>query len=76
MMRAQHPTSGVRPFEAANCADLGDVGPNPADLMDVIGVGGVTNSLRMAPFSSRGMTTHEGELTEGYLSYPYHPHTA
>ena len=34
MMRAQHPTSGMRPFEAANCADLGDVGPNPADIVD------------------------------------------
>ena len=34
MMRAQHAVSGVRPFEAANCADLGDVGPNPADIID------------------------------------------
>ena len=34
MMRAQHAVSGVRPFEAARCADLGDVGPNPADIMD------------------------------------------
>ncbi|MEO3413315.1 agmatinase [Roseovarius sp. CAU 1744] len=34
MMRAQHAVSGVRPFEAANCADLGDVGPNPADILD------------------------------------------
>lgn len=34
MIRAQHPTSGLRPFEAANCADLGDVGPNPADIME------------------------------------------
>lgn len=34
MMRAQHPTSGMRPFEAARCADLGDVGPNPADIQD------------------------------------------
>ncbi|MEQ9258685.1 MAG: agmatinase [Roseovarius sp.] len=34
MMRAQHPTSGMRPFEAAACADLGDVGPNPADIPD------------------------------------------
>lgn len=34
MIRAQHPTSGMRPFEAANCADLGDVGPNPADIID------------------------------------------
>ena len=34
MIRAQHPVSGLRPFEAANCADLGDVGPNPADIQD------------------------------------------
>ena len=34
MIRAQHPTSGMRPFEAVNCADLGDVGPNPADIID------------------------------------------
>lgn len=34
MIRAGHPTTGLRPFEEVNCADLGDVGPNPADLMD------------------------------------------
>ena len=34
MIRAEHPVSGVRPFEAANCADLGDVAPNPASLTD------------------------------------------
>jgi guanidinopropionase len=34
MIRAQNGASGIRPFEAVNCADLGDVGPNPADLMD------------------------------------------
>lgn len=34
MIRAQHPTSGMRPFEAVNCADMGDVGPNPADISD------------------------------------------
>ncbi|SLN48924.1 Guanidinobutyrase [Roseovarius gaetbuli] len=34
MIRAQHATSGMRPFEALNCADLGDVGPNPADIID------------------------------------------
>ena len=34
MIRAQHPTLGVRPFERVNCADLGDVGPNPADIQD------------------------------------------
>ena len=34
MIRAENGISGVRPFEAARCADLGDVAPNPADLMD------------------------------------------
>ncbi|MEO1066378.1 MAG: agmatinase [Pseudomonadota bacterium] len=34
MIRAEHPALRIRPFEMANCADLGDVGPNPADLMD------------------------------------------
>jgi guanidinopropionase len=34
MIRAQNGATGIRPFEAVNCADLGDVGPNPADLMD------------------------------------------
>ena len=32
MIRAQNGATGVRPFETANCADLGDVPPNPADL--------------------------------------------
>ncbi|MEM7720595.1 MAG: agmatinase [Pseudomonadota bacterium] len=34
MIRAEHPVSGTRPFEAARCADLGDVGPNPASITD------------------------------------------
>ncbi len=34
MIRAGNGVTGVRPFEAANCADLGDVGPNPADIQD------------------------------------------
>jgi guanidinopropionase len=34
MMRAENGVTGVRPFELARCADLGDVAPNPADLMD------------------------------------------
>ncbi len=34
MIRAENGASGVRPFEAVNCADMGDVTPNPADLMD------------------------------------------
>ena len=34
MIRAENGATGVRPFELANCADLGDVGPNPADIQD------------------------------------------
>lgn len=34
MIRAQNGITHVRPFEAARVADLGDVGPNPVDLMD------------------------------------------
>jgi len=34
MIRAENGISQVRPFEMINCADLGDVGPNPADIMD------------------------------------------
>ncbi len=36
MIRAVHPTSGTRPYEIANCADLGDVPPNPADINDTL----------------------------------------
>ena len=34
MIRAENGATGMRPFEAVNCADLGDVAPNPADLQD------------------------------------------
>lgn len=34
MIRAQNGATGLRPFERANCADMGDVGPNPADIAD------------------------------------------
>ncbi|WP_413718409.1 agmatinase [Silicimonas sp. MF1-12-2] len=36
MIRAQHPVTRQRPFEAFNCADLGDVGPNPASITDTL----------------------------------------
>jgi guanidinopropionase len=36
MIRAGNGATGIRPFEAANCADLGDVGPNPADPADTM----------------------------------------
>lgn len=44
---------------------IGNDGPlwgtlnNPADMMDVVGVGGVEPDATIARFSSRGMTTHE-----------------
>ena len=34
MIRAQNGATRVRPFDLINCADLGDVGPNPADIHD------------------------------------------
>lgn len=34
MIRAENGATGIRPFELCNCADLGDVAPNPADLHD------------------------------------------
>jgi len=34
MIRTLHPATGVNPYSLVNCADLGDVGPNPADLND------------------------------------------
>ena len=34
MIRALNPVTGVNPFATVNCADLGDVGPNPIDLAD------------------------------------------
>lgn len=34
MIRVQNGATGVRPFELVNCADLGDVGPNPASVDD------------------------------------------
>lgn len=45
MMRAQNGITGVRPFERVRCADLGDVGPNPADVLDSL--------RRMEAFYSR-----------------------
>jgi guanidinopropionase len=36
MIRAEHAVTMVRPFEAAHIADLGDVGPNPADIQETM----------------------------------------
>ena len=49
---------------------IGNDGPlygtlnNPADQLDVIGVGGIDYRDKIASFSSRGMSTHE--LPHGY----------
>ena len=34
MMREVHPVSRIKPYELANCADLGDVEVHPIDLME------------------------------------------
>ena len=34
MIRALNPVTGINPFELVNCADLGDVGPNPIELQE------------------------------------------
>jgi guanidinopropionase len=36
LLRNVHHASRIRPFEAANCADLGDVPVNPIDLFDTL----------------------------------------
>lgn len=37
MIRQFHPVSGLNPFATANCADMGDVAVNPADVGDTLG---------------------------------------
>ena len=34
MIRAMNPATNISPFTAVNCADLGDVPPNPVDIQD------------------------------------------
>ncbi len=34
MIRAMNPVTGVAPFASVNCADMGDVPPNPVDIQD------------------------------------------
>lgn len=36
MIRAMNPVTGVAPFSQVNCADLGDVAPNPVDIDDTL----------------------------------------
>ncbi len=57
MIRAENGITGVRPFERARCADLGDVPPNPADLMDSL--------ARMTAFYSRVRAAGILPLTAG-----------
>lgn len=37
MIRRRHPVTGLDPFAAVNCADLGDAPVNPADVQDTLG---------------------------------------
>ena len=57
MIRAQHGANGIRPFEKANCADLGDVSPNPVDIQDGL--------LRMKTFYQRVCAAGIKPLTAG-----------
>lgn len=57
MIRAQNGATGVRPFERVNCADLGDVPPNPADLLDCM--------ERITGFYNRVMAAGITPLTAG-----------
>ena len=57
MIRAEHSVTGMRPFEAVNIADLGDVGPNPADLID--------SMERITDFYSDLKSHHIRPLTAG-----------
>ncbi|GGC11865.1 guanidinopropionase [Marivita lacus] len=57
MIRAQNGATGVRPFERVNCADLGDVPPNPADLLD--------SMERITGFYNRVMAAGITPLTAG-----------
>lgn len=57
MIRAENGATRVRPFEAANCADLGDVGPNPADVADSL--------ARITAFYDRVVTAGIRPLTAG-----------
>jgi len=36
MIRRRHPVTGLDPFATVNCADLGDVPVNPADVQDTL----------------------------------------
>ena len=57
MIRAQHPVSGIRPYEKLNCADLGDVSINPADIED--------SMARITSFYKKVIKTGIKPLTAG-----------
>ncbi len=56
---------------------IGNDGPlygtlnNPADMMDVIGVGGINFEDEIARFSSRGMTTWVSTCSSPYSKHMY-----
>lgn len=57
MIRAQNGATWVAPFTLARCADLGDVAPNPGDLMD--------SMARMEAFYDRVVAAGVRPLTGG-----------
>ena len=57
MIRALNPVTGINPFELVNCADLGDVGPNPIDLQDSLD--------RIAAFFAELKQRHITPMTAG-----------
>ena len=57
MIRAMNGATWVAPFELARCADLGDVAPNPGDLMD--------SMARMEAFYDRVVAAGVRPLTGG-----------
>lgn len=62
MIRAENAATRVRPFELMNCADLGDVGINPADIDD--SMDRITAYYRnLAPADIRPLTAGGDHLT-------------
>ncbi len=57
MIRNRNGSTWVAPFDLANCADLGDVAPNPGDLMDSL--------ARMEAFYARLRAAGVRPLTGG-----------
>ncbi len=57
MIRAMNPVTGVSPFSLVNCADLGDVAPNPVDIDDTLD--------RVTSFYSRLVSDGITPLTAG-----------